>query len=92
MRTEVSTEALAKLQLYHTETGTETETESALSKETKVQSLLLQLGNSNFSQYTVYFHEHVAPVLQVLGQKLLSLRYGVKHCLTLVDSLSLLLL
>jgi len=33
----------------------------------------LELGNSNFSQYTVYFHEHVAPVLQILGQKLLSL-------------------
>ena len=34
----------------------------------------LELGNSNFTQYTVYFHEHVLPILENLGTKLLELR------------------
>merc|ERR1712080_2885 len=28
------------------------------------------MGNSSFTQYTVYFHEHVVPVLEHLGNKL----------------------
>lgn len=34
----------------------------------------LELGNSNFTQYTVYFHENVVPILENLGNKLLDLR------------------
>lgn len=34
----------------------------------------LELGNSNFTQYTVYFHENVVPILETLGTKLLDLR------------------
>jgi len=30
----------------------------------------LELGNSSFTQYTVYFHEHVVPLLDQLGNKL----------------------
>jgi len=33
----------------------------------------LELGNSNFSQYTIYFCEHISPVLQALGPSLVSL-------------------
>jgi len=33
----------------------------------------LELGNSRFTQYTVYFHEHVVPVLDHLGNKLTQL-------------------
>jgi len=34
----------------------------------------LELGNSNFTQYTVYFHENVLPILEHLGNRLLDLR------------------
>merc|ERR1719481_2192092 len=33
----------------------------------------LELGNSSFTQYTVYFHEQIVPVLEHLGARLVSL-------------------
>ena len=34
----------------------------------------LELGNSNFTQYTVYFHENIVPILETLGSRLIDLR------------------
>lgn len=50
-------------------------TNHVLENITQFQSLTkLELGNSNFTQYTVYFHENVVPILENLGNKLLDLR------------------
>eukprot|EP00092_Neocalanus_flemingeri_P026650 GFUD01028891.1.p1 GENE.GFUD01028891.1~~GFUD01028891.1.p1 ORF type:complete len:531 (+),score=132.72 GFUD01028891.1:105-1697(+) len=50
-------------------------TKQVLDHIPQFQSLTkLELGNSTFTQYTVYFHENVVPILENLGNKLLDLR------------------